>query len=98
MIGIPIGTNCAPLLADLFLHIYEAEFIHGLRQNKDRALDQSFNSSFRYIDDILSLNNSRFSGELHLSYTNELEERNTIDANKLCPTLILTLKSKTGEY
>ena len=26
-IGIPMGTNCAPLLADLFLYSYEAEFI-----------------------------------------------------------------------
>jgi hypothetical protein len=25
--GIPIGMNCAPLLADLFLYSYEAEFI-----------------------------------------------------------------------
>jgi hypothetical protein len=25
-IGIPVGTNCAPLLADLFLHVYEANF------------------------------------------------------------------------
>jgi len=26
-VGIPMGTNCAPLLADLFLHSYEAEFV-----------------------------------------------------------------------
>jgi hypothetical protein len=26
-VGIPIGTNCAPLLADLFLYSYEAEFV-----------------------------------------------------------------------
>jgi hypothetical protein len=25
-VGIPMGTNCAPLFADLFLHSYEAEF------------------------------------------------------------------------
>ena len=25
MIGIPMGTNCAPLLADLFLYSYENE-------------------------------------------------------------------------
>ena len=28
MVGIPIGTNCAPLLADLFLYSYENEFLH----------------------------------------------------------------------
>jgi hypothetical protein len=26
-VGITMGTNCAPLLADLFLYPYEAEFI-----------------------------------------------------------------------
>ena len=29
-IGIHIGTNCAPLLTDLFLYSYEADFIQGL--------------------------------------------------------------------
>ena len=27
MVGIPMGTNCAPLLADLFLYSYENEFL-----------------------------------------------------------------------
>ena len=31
-IGIPMGTNCAPLLADLFLYSYEAEFVQSLLQ------------------------------------------------------------------
>ena len=30
IVGIPIGTNCAPLLADIFLYSYEAEFIQYL--------------------------------------------------------------------
>jgi len=29
-IGIPMGTNCAPLLAGLFLHSYEADFVQEL--------------------------------------------------------------------
>jgi hypothetical protein len=58
MIGIPMGTNSAPLPTDLFLHSYEADFFQELLKNKDRKLAQTFNSSFRYIDDVLSLNNS----------------------------------------
>ena len=27
IVGIPMGTNCAPLLADIFLYSYEADFI-----------------------------------------------------------------------
>ena len=37
-IGIPVGTNCAPLLADLFLHAYAASFLQGLLKKKDRIL------------------------------------------------------------
>jgi hypothetical protein len=43
--GIPMDTNCAPLLADLFLHAYAANFLQGLLKNKDIILAQSFNSS-----------------------------------------------------
>jgi hypothetical protein len=31
-VGIPMGTNCALLLADLFLYSFEAEFVHRLLQ------------------------------------------------------------------
>jgi hypothetical protein len=48
-IGIPIGTNCAPLLAYLFLYAYETDFFQGLLKNKDRKLAQTFNSIIRYI-------------------------------------------------
>jgi hypothetical protein len=57
-IGIPMCTNCAPLLSALFLHVYEADFLQELLKNKDKKLAQTFNSSFRYICDVLSLNNS----------------------------------------
>ena len=30
-IGIPMGINCAPLLADLFLYSYEAGFVKKMR-------------------------------------------------------------------
>ena len=34
-IGSPMGTNRAPLLADLFLHSYEADLIADLIQKKE---------------------------------------------------------------
>ncbi len=43
-IGIPMGTNSAPLLTDLFLHAYEADVLQKLFKNKDRKLAQTFNS------------------------------------------------------
>ena len=59
-VGIPVGINSAPLLADLFLYSYEADFIQELLKKNEKNLTQSFNFTFRYIDDVLSLNNSRF--------------------------------------
>ena len=59
--------------ADLFLHAYDADFLQWLLQNNDRKLAQTFNSSFRYIDDVLSLNHSRFDDYLHRIYPNEFE-------------------------
>ena len=38
MVGIPMGTNCAPLLADLFLHSYENEFLDKLIKESKRNL------------------------------------------------------------
>ena len=59
-VGIPMGTNCAPLLADLFLYSYEVDFTQGLLKKNEKKLARSFNFTLRYIDDVLSLNNSRF--------------------------------------
>jgi hypothetical protein len=60
-VGIPMGTDCAPLLADLFLYSHEADFIRGLLKKNGKKLARSLNFTFRYIDDFLSLNNSRIS-------------------------------------
>ena len=36
IVGIPMGTNCAPLLAYLILYSYEADFIQGLSRKTKR--------------------------------------------------------------
>jgi hypothetical protein len=46
--------------ADLSASVVEADFIQGLLKNNEKKLAQSFNFTFRYIDDVLSLNNSMF--------------------------------------
>ena len=60
MVGIPMETNCAPLLADLFLYSYENEFLDKLIKEGKRKLARKFNLSYRYIDDLISFNNKRF--------------------------------------
>jgi hypothetical protein len=38
VVGIPMGTNCAPLLADFFLYSYESEFLQKLVNDVDEAV------------------------------------------------------------
>ena len=68
VVGIPMGTNCAPLLADLFLYSYESEFLQKLVKDKKIHEARAFNFTYRYIDDVLSINNSRFAEFLPLIY------------------------------
>ena len=60
IIGIPMGTNCAPLLANIFLYSYEAEFIQSLLSTERKQLASRFYYTYRYIDDVLSINNTKF--------------------------------------
>ena len=43
IIGIPMGTNCTPLLADLFLYSYKAEFIQQFQKSGAKRQCHSFN-------------------------------------------------------
>jgi hypothetical protein len=67
-VGIPMGTNCTPILADLFLYSYESEFLEELVKDEKIHEARAFNFTYRYIDDVLSINNSRFAEFLPLIY------------------------------
>ena len=71
-ISILMGTNCAPLLADLFLYSYETDFIQELLRKKEKKLAISLNFTFRYINDVFSLNNSKFLTMLNTSIPSNL--------------------------
>jgi hypothetical protein len=77
VVGIPMGTNCAPLLSNLFLSSYESEFLQKLVKNKKIHEARAFNFTYRFIDDVLSVNNSRFAEFLPLIYPPELEVKET---------------------
>lgn len=80
-VGIPMGTNCAPLLADIFLYSYEAEFIQSLLSNGKKKLASQFNWTYRYIDDVLSINNPSIRDYLGAIYPSELEIKETTESN-----------------
>ena len=87
-----MGTNCAPLFTDLFLYSYEEDFIQGLLKENKKKLARSFNFTFRYIDDVLSLNNSRFGDLVDCIYPIELEIKDTTDIDRYASYLDLHLE------
>ena len=76
-VGIPMGTNCAPVLADLFLYSYEAGFVQGLLMTNEKKLARSFNFTFRYIADMLALNRSKFGDAVACIYPIGFEIKDT---------------------
>ena len=50
--GIPMGTNCAPLVADLFLYCYERDFMDSHNRDNQADVIEDFNSTSRYLDDL----------------------------------------------
>ena len=55
VVEIQMGTNCAPLVADLFLFCYERDFMMSLSNDKQADVIDAFNTTSRYLDDILTL-------------------------------------------
>ena len=60
VVGIPMGTNCAPLVADLFLFCYERDFMMSLYDDKQADVIDAFNTTSRYLDDIWNINTVYF--------------------------------------
>ena len=50
IVGIPMDSNCAPLVADLFLFCYERDFMTSLSDVKQAEIIEAFKSSSRYLD------------------------------------------------
>ena len=91
-VGIPMGTNCAPLLVNIF---YEYQYMRGLLKN-NIIKARKFNNTMRYIDDLLQCHLIRdiYPPELHLKRTTEsttalsyLDILTTIEHGKYSTTL-----------
>ena len=78
---IHMGNNSDPLLADLYLYSYDACFIHEFLKKNETNLAVSFNFTLQYINDVLSLNNSKFVDFVERIYPFELEIKDTTDTD-----------------
>ena len=71
-----MGTDSAPLLADLFVHTFEYDFIvKTMKQDITKAIQ--FSNTFRYIDDLFSINNVNFGNCISAIYPWEFELKDT---------------------
>ena len=73
IVGIPMGNNCAPLVADLFLFCYERDFMFSLSDNNQTDIIVAFNSTSRYLDDLLNIDNPYFEQMVGKIYPTELQ-------------------------
>ena len=80
-VGIPMGTNCAPLVADLFLFCYERDFMTSLSDDNQADIIEAFYSTFRYLNDLLNTENPYLEGMVYQIYTPglQLNKANTSD-------------------
>ena len=91
-----MGTNCAPLVADLFLFCYERDFMLSLSDNNQADIIEVFNSTSRYLDDLLNIDNPYFEQMVGQIYLTELQLNKAISSDTEAPFLDLNLSITNG--
>ena len=77
-----MGTKLRFLVADLFLYYYEIDFMMSLSGDKQADIIEAVNTTSRYLDDILNINNIYFGNMESQIYPLELQlnKTNTSDS------------------
>ena len=97
MVGIPMGTNCAPLLAAFFISFYENEFLDKLIKEGERKLARKFNLSYHYIDDLISFNYKKFKEFISDIYPKEFTISETTESTSIASYLdLLSIRDKNN--
>ena len=78
-----MSTNCAPLIADLFLFSYERDFMSNLHKSKRYDLIDMLNDTSRYLGDIFTIDNPEFEKHISDIYPMELQLNKANTSDKL---------------
>ena len=73
IVGIRISTNCAHLVADLFLFCYERDFMLSLSEDYQSDVIEAFYSTSRNLHDLLNIDNNFFDSMVNRIYPPELQ-------------------------
>ena len=68
-----MGTYYAPLVADLYLFCYERDFMMSLSDDKQADIIYAFNTTSRYLDNILNIDNVNFDNMVSQIYPSDLQ-------------------------
>ena len=95
IVGIPMGTNGAPLVTNLFSFCYERDFMTSFSDVKQGEIIEAFKSTSRYLDDVLNIDNPYFKGMVNRIYPPELQlnKTNTADTEALFLDLHLSISN-----
>ena len=96
IVGIPMSTNCAPLVADLFLFCYERDFMTSLSDVKQAEIIEAFKSTSRYLDDLLNIESPYFECMVNRIYPPELQWNKANTSDTEAPVLDLHLSISKG--
>ena len=96
IVGIPMGTNCAPLVADLFLFCHERDFMKEISNDNQADIIKAFNSTSRYLDNLLNIDNPYFEGMVNQIYPPELQLNKANTSDTEAPFLDLHLPIAHG--
>ena len=96
IVGTPMGTNCAPLVADLFLYCYERDFMDSLNHDNQADVIEAFNSTSRSRDDLLNIDNPYFEGMVNQIFPPELQLNKANISDTEAPFLDLHLSVENG--
>ena len=96
IVGNPMGTNCAPLVADLFLFCYERDFMKHLSSDNQTDVIKAFNLTSRYLDDLLNIGNPYFEGMVNQIYPPELQLNKAYTSDTEAPFSDLHLSISNG--
>ena len=91
-----MGTNCAPLVADLFSYCSERDFMDSLNHDNQADVIEAFNSTSRYLDDLLNIDNPYFEGMVNQIYPSELQLKKANISDTDAPFLDLYLSVANG--
>ena len=93
VVGILMDTNCAPLIADLCLFCYERDFLMSLSDDKQADVIDALNTTSRYLNDILNINNVYFDNMVSQIYPSglQLTKANTSDTEAVFLDLHLSI-------